>query len=164
MTSDQELIQTPNLSAPGGTFINNFSGGPTIWSRLIQINDNDPKGSYNFAGLSAISLSNIEQTSISSGQTYTLGGFVSRIIPLEAFNNESTFNVPVSDYNKVVVSWSFNSNVNNRQPLDTPTYPPITGGWCLISPIDSSNVNVRILDDSYSSNSQSSLITIEETV
>lgn len=163
ISSNQQLSSAPTLTAPAGTWQGaGFSGGPSTWTRTLQISDNDPKGSFNFAGLSAIGLSGLEQNSINSGQTYTLGGFVSRNIPLEAFQNEATFNVPVVTYSKVTVSWSFNPNVATRAAVDS--LPPVFRSWCLVSPIDQSPVKVRILDDSYSSSTQQSIITIQETV
>lgn len=162
VVSNQQLSSAPSLTAPGGTFQGSgFSGGPTTWTRTLTVSDNDAKGSYNFAGLSATNLAGVEQNTITSGQTYTLGGFVSRSIPLEAFQNEAQFNVPVVTYSKVTVSWSFNPNVATRAALDT--LPPVFRSWCLVSPIDQSPVTVRILDDSYSSSTQRSTITIQET-
>jgi hypothetical protein len=163
LISNQQLIISPNLSAPSGTFVSNFSGSGQNWSRTLRIHDNDQKGSYNFGSLSALSLSRIEQNAINNGATYILGGFVSRNINLQAFSSQTKFNVPVSDYNKVVLNWNFNSSVIQRQPIDTPQSPPLAGSWCLLSPINESPVNIRILDDSYNSSSQSSIITIEET-
>jgi hypothetical protein len=163
IVSSQQLISAPTLLVPAGTWQGSgFTGGPTTWSRTLQISDNDAKGSYNFAGLSAINLAGVEQNLISSGATYTLGGFVSRNIPLEAFQNEAQFNVPVVTYSKVTVTWSFNPNVATRAALDS--LPPIFRSWCLVSPIGQSPVTVRILDDSYNSSTQQSIITIQETV
>lgn len=163
INSNQQLKSAPTLTAPAGTWQGaGFAGGPTTWTRTLQISDNDPKGSYNFAGLSAINLSGVEQNSINSGQTYTLGGFVSRNIPLEAFQNEAVFNVPVVTYSKVTISWSFNANVATRQVVDS--VPPVFRSWCLVSPIDQSPVTIRILDDSYNASTQQSIITIQETV
>lgn len=162
IVSNQQLSSAPSLTAPGGTFLGSaFTGGPTTWTRVLAVSDNDAKGSYNFAGLSAVNLAGVEQNTINSGQTYTLGGFISRNIPLEAFQNEAQFNVPVVTYNKVTVSWSFNSNVATRAALDT--LAPVFRSWCLVSPIDQSPVTVRLLDDSYNASTQQSTITIQET-
>lgn len=163
VVSTQQLRSAPSLTAPAATFLGTgFTGGPTTWSRSLRVTDNDPKGSFNFAGLSAFGLSGIEQTAINSGATYVLGGFVSRQIPLEAFQNEAVMNVSVETYTKVVLSWSFNSNVNLRAALDA--NPPLFRSWCLVSPIAEKPVRIRILDDSYNASTQQSTITIQETI
>lgn len=163
IVSNQQLKQAPTLSAPAGTFQGSaFTGGPTTWSRSLTVTDNDPKGSFNFSSLSAFNLAGVEQTAINSGATYTLGGFVSRQIPLEAFQNQAQMNVAVDSYNKVTLSWSFNAGVTQRAAIDTPA--PLFQSWCLLSPIDQKPVIIRILDDSYNASTQQSTITIQETV
>lgn len=162
IVSNQQLKQAPTMTAPGGTLQGStFTGGPTTWSRSLTVTDNDPKGSFNFSSLSAFNLAGVEQTVISSGSTYTLGGFVSRQIPLEAFQNQAQMNVAVESYNKVTLSWSFNSGVTQRAAIDTPA--PLFQSWCLLSPIDQTPVVIRILDDSYNASTQQSTITIQET-
>lgn len=165
VTSNQQLYNAPLLSvgAGGGAFLNAFTGGPSVWTRTLQIHDNDPKGSYLFNSLTATGLAGIEQSNINSGASYILGGFVSRQITLPAFANEIQMNVPVTTYNKVVLSWSFDSTVNTRVPVDS--VPPIPDAWCLLSPIDTSPVAIRIVDKvSADASSQASIVTIEETV
>lgn len=163
LTSSQRLSSAPSIVAPEGTFSgSSFTGGPTNWSRNILISDNDPRGSFNFGNLSAINEANVEQTVIAAGATYTIGGFVTRQVFLEAFQNEVDINVPIDNYNKVTLSWSFNAGVTQRAALDTPA--PLFQSWCLLSPIDQSPVTIRILDDSYNASTQQSTITIQETV
>lgn len=163
LTSSQRLSSAPSIVAPEGTFSgSSFTGGPTTWSRNILISDNDPRGSFNFGNLSAINEANVEQTVIAAGATYTIGGFVTRQVFLEAFQNEVDINVPIDNYNKVTLSWSFNAGVTQRAALDTPA--PLFQSWCLLSPIDQSPVTIRILDDSYNASTQQSTITIQETV
>jgi len=164
ITSNQRLFSAPSLTAPKGTWQGgSFNGSTTIWTRSLQIHDNDEKGSYNFSGLSAINLAGIEQNTINSGAGYTLGGFVSRQIPLIAFANESIINTEAIIYEKVTLSWSFNGNVSIRAALDSA--PPVFESWCLVAiGFGVKPVTVRILDDSYNSSTQESTITIQEVV
>lgn len=163
IVSNQRLSAAPSMIAPEGTFSGSgFTGGPTTWSRSLSISDNDARGSFNFGNLSAINEANVEQTVISGGSTYTIGGFVTRQVFLEAFQNEIDINVPVDNYNKVTLSWSFNAGVTNRAAVDS--VAPVFQSWCLLSPIGQSPVTIRILDDSYNASTQQSIITIQETV
>lgn len=163
LSSSQQLLGAPSLVAPEGTFISGFTGGPSTWTRQLQVHDNDPKGAFNFGNLVAVGLAGVEQTALSSGSTYVLGGFVARTVPLAPFATEATFNVSVSDYTKTVLSWSFKSSLVNRQPIDT--VGPVVDGWCLIAPIDTTPVTVRVLDfAATSSSSSTTTLVIEEVI
>ena len=162
LSSNQRIITAPTLTAGGGTLTTSFSGGPTSWTRNLQVDDDDTKGAFSFSSLSAKNLSNMEQTSINSGASFTLGGFVSRDIALAAFENEATMNVEATTYSKVTLSWSFKTSVTTRAALDSS--PPIVDNWCLEA-VDANPATIRILDTSATgSSSQESTITIEEAV
>ena len=164
MTSNQIKLSTSSISltAPEGTWQGGgWVGATTSFTRSLQIHDNDIKGGYTFTGLSFTNLSGIETTTINSGSVYTIGGFVSRQIPLPAFAYETEMNVEADTYNKVTLSWSFSPDVNIRVALDS--MPIIANSWCL----DVLSVNptkIRILDNLYNSSSQESTITIEEII
>jgi hypothetical protein len=85
LSSSQQLSSAPSLNAPTGTWITNFTGGPTNYNRTLQIHDNDSKGIFSFNSLFAISLSGLQATVISSGQDYTIGGFVFRTLIVPAY-------------------------------------------------------------------------------
>ena len=160
--ANQRLIQAPSLNAPVGVWLGaGFSGSNTEWTRFLQIHDNMFKGTHDFDTLNAVNLAGIVQTVITNGQSYTLGGFVSRVVTLEPFANEAIINVEAVDYNKVTFAWSFNSNVTSREALNS--QPVITGGWCLAA-LNVKPTIVRILDDSYAASSAPSTITIQEVV
>jgi hypothetical protein len=102
-TSNQNLAATPLITIPvGGTWQGvQFVGGLKIYTRVIQIHDNNAKGSgawvltapvTNRAGLAA---------SITGNQVN--GGFVSRDIYFTAFASESLLNVPVANTAKLYV-------------------------------------------------------------
>ena len=101
--SNQRLIETPSLDNVGGqgTFIGNWAGGPSSYSRIMQVHDNDAKGTYDFTNLSVKNLAGIEVNVISGSDTYTLGGFVSRDLFFPAINFEVAIGTQVSDHSKL---------------------------------------------------------------
>lgn len=102
ITSTQQLLSAPSLSADtSGTFIGSWSGGPTVYTRTFQVHDNDIKGTYNWQSLSATNLAGTVTTSITSGGSYVLGGFVSRTLTFSAFSQLTTLNVAVVTYAKL---------------------------------------------------------------
>lgn len=163
ISSDQNKLSSAEieLSAPVGIWQGSWSGSTTSFTRSLQIHDDMVKGGYDFTGLSFTNLAGVETTVINSGTTYTIGGFVSREITLEAFANEALMNVAATIYNKVTLSWSFEPSVDNREPLDSS--PPITDGWCLVA-LETNPTTIRILDTKTDASSQASTITIQEAI
>jgi hypothetical protein len=162
LTSSQTLLSAPTMSGSGGTFSGTFSGSNMSWTKTLSVHDDDNKGVFNFFSLSAVGLSGLETSTIASGNTYTLGGFVSRTVVLPAFANELTINVAAVDYTKVSFAWSFKSSVVDRRALNSA--PPVPDGWCLVA-LNTNPTIVRILDTSAAaSSSQSSSVTIQEIV
>jgi len=103
LTSDQQLLSTPSLSEDtgGGTFIGSWSGGPTVYTRTLQVHDDDVKATYNWQSLSATNLAGIVTTVITGDDSYVLGGFVARTLTFAAFSQTTTLNVAVVTYTKV---------------------------------------------------------------
>lgn len=104
ITANQQLLNAPSLAAGvgGGTFIGGgFAGGPSVWTRSLQVHDNDTKGNYSFTTLVATGLSGIVQNTINSGAAYVLGGFVPRTLTFAAFSQSTTLNVGVVTYSKL---------------------------------------------------------------
>ena len=101
--TSQALYAAPTLNAPEGTWLGGgFSGSATIWSRSLQIHDDDTKGSYSFNSLSATNLAGIETTTITSGADYTIGGFVFRTLTVPAYpNREAAIGTEVSNTSKL---------------------------------------------------------------
>ena len=162
-TGGQRLLQAPTLAAPHGTLgAFNYSATATTFTASMGVHDNDSKGNHTYSAINAVNLAGKTVNTISSGAQYTFGGFVSRTINLSAQTNEVSINVLHVDYSKVTISWSGNSAVTSRQPIDTTTQT--TNGWCLAS-TNSVPVTVRILDFSKTSaSSVDTTITIQETV
>lgn len=162
-TGGQRLLQAPTLGAPHGTLgAFDYSTTATTFTASMGVHDNDSKGDHNYSSINAVNLAGKTVTSISSGDEYTFGGFVSRTIDLSAQTNEVSINVLHVDYSKVSISWSGNSGVTSRQPIDTTAQT--TNGWCLAS-ATSVPVTVRILDFSKTSaSSVDTTVTIQEIV
>ena len=165
ITATQELISAPTLSIPsgGGTWLGGgFSGSGTTWTRSIQISDSLTKTTYTWGAISATNLAGKVVTSITTGPTYVIGGFLSRIVSLAAFANEVNINTSVSDYSKMTISWVIKVLPNKRAVGTTATPDP--DSWA----INSLGVNptiVRILDTAATqSSSQATDVTVEETV
>lgn len=103
LSSNQMLIGVPSLdnTISAGLFLNNWVGGPQLFSRIMQIHDNDPKGTFPYINLSAIGLSGLETTNITGNNQYILGGFVSRDIFFGIIENEAALGANISDITKV---------------------------------------------------------------
>ena len=165
ITAGQQLLSAPTLSIPsgGGTFLGGgFSGSGTTWTRSIQIADSLTKGTYTWGAISATNLAGRVVTTITTGPTYVIGGFLPRTVSLAAFANEVNINTSVLDYSKMTLLWAFKSLPNRRAVGTTATPDP--NSWS----INSLSVNptiVRILDTAATqSSSAATNVTVEETV
>lgn len=107
IASSQKLIEAPTLDALGageGTWQGAaFTGGPNSWTRDLQVLDSDTKGTFTFTGLQSKNLAGKIVSTISSGEDYVLGGFVSRTLTIDAWpNREGSIGTQVSDTAKLV--------------------------------------------------------------
>lgn len=104
ISANQQLLNAPSVTGGvgGGTFIGGgFAGGPTAWTRTLNVHDNDTKGAYTFTSLVSTGLAGLVQNTINSGAAYTLGGFVQRTLTFAAFSQNTTLNVGVVTYSKL---------------------------------------------------------------
>ncbi len=105
ITSTQALTQAPSMNAPEGTWESAaWSGNAagTVWTRRLNVHDDDAKGVFNFNSLNVVSRSGVVQNTINSGQTYTLGGFVFRTLTVPAFpNREASIGTHVVNTSKL---------------------------------------------------------------
>ena len=168
ITSSQRLAQAPTLSAPVGTLGSfSYSFTSTTFDATIGVHDNDTKGTHTYTGLVATNLAGRTTNIISSGEDYVFGGFVTRTVPLQAFQSETQIDVLWTTYNKLVLNWSKDSAVNIRQPAGTTNQ--ISDSWCVLDQTTSNTGNkpitIKILDTSKTNAvSEDSTITIQETV
>lgn len=93
LTSSQALVSAPTLAASVGTWEAaawSANGARTVWTRKLNIHDDDVKGEATFSGLSATSTAGLEATVIATGAAYTVGGFVKRILSVSPWANRTT--------------------------------------------------------------------------
>jgi hypothetical protein len=107
INSNQRTQATPTLSASVGTWQGAWAtaNNGINWTRALAIADSDAKGVASFSSLSITNLAGIEVTAISSGDSYTVGGFVQRTVSVAAYpNREATIGTQVSDTSKLRVT------------------------------------------------------------
>lgn len=101
LTSDQQLQAAPSMSAgASGTFIGSFTGGPLVYTRTLQVHDNDAKGTFTWTSILGTGLAGLTTTSVVN-PNYVLGGFVPRTLTFAAFSQSTALNVAVVTYAKL---------------------------------------------------------------
>ena len=165
LTSNQNLISVPTISntpAGAGTWSGVFSNGPTVWTRTLQVQDTDTKGTYAYQSLIATNLANKVQTVYTGDSNYILRGFVTRAITLAAFANTILVNSEAITYANLVMTWSKKA-LPNKRAVGTTTVPD-ANSWS-IDALSTNPFTLIILDTAAAgANSTPSTITIEETV
>lgn len=105
LNSTQQLANAPSLNALGvneGTWVSGFTGGPTVWTRTMQVSDSDTKGTFSYGGLIATNLAGKVVNTISGDGNYTLGGFLFRTLTVAAWpNREVAIGCNVSNTSKL---------------------------------------------------------------
>lgn len=115
VTSNQQLDSfTMDTAANAGTLTGSWSSSNsnTRWSRNLQITDDDLKGVFNWTSVTAVGLSDESQTSLSSGSSYELGGFVSRSLTMAALSRTRSFGTSVSDPTNLTISETFRGSIS----------------------------------------------------
>src|SRR6056297_1480940 len=82
------------MDASIGTWVDSsFTGNDdgTVWTRDIEIHDNDEKGTGVFDNLLGKNLANKTVNVISSGYEYEVGGFVFRTFYINPFPNRGAY-------------------------------------------------------------------------
>lgn len=143
-TADQNLAAAPSISAgASGTFTGSWSGSGAVYTRTMQVHDNDTKGTFTFTSILATGLAGLTVTSIATGSTYVLGGFVSRNLTFASFSQTTAMNVAVVTYAKLTAgiftatnqpallnaSQGNHSNILNTYTVDTLSVNPSTIYW-----------------------------------
>ena len=131
VTASQRLLSAPSLVAPVGAWQGGgFAGGPTAWTRSLQIHDNDAKGVQAWGAISGTNLAGIETTAITGDANYTLGGFVSRTMTIAAWpNREGAIGTQVSNTAKLTCNvieadvFTFKASIVNESRKFTITEP-----------------------------------------
>lgn len=136
ITASQQLYAAPTLVAPVGAWQGGaFAGGPTAWTRSLQIHDNDTKGTHAWGAISGTNLAGIVTTAITGDGNYTVGGFVFRTFYVAAWpNREASIGTRVSDTSKLrctnlskgttgTLNFTFMSSVADQVDMYTITDP-----------------------------------------
>lgn len=124
ITADQELLQAPVLDADagGGTLIGAWVGGPEVWTRTLQVHDDDVKATYTWQNPSITNLAGLVTNAITGDVQYVLGGFVARNVTFPAFSQNGTINVEVVDYSKLTAGIFTSTNQpSTRNPVQGDT-------------------------------------------
>lgn len=104
VTPSQPLLSAPaslDAAANAGEFVNSWVKSGNNYRHGFKVDDNDLRGSHNFSNLSITGLSGIVASTITSGETYEIGGLVSRIITMPALQQFAPIGSPIADFSKV---------------------------------------------------------------
>lgn len=135
--ADQQLLAAPSVDPDAGgnrgAFQGaGFTGGPITWERDLRVDETvpDEKGIFTFANLLATGLAGRQQTTINSGASYTLGGFVPRTLNFAPFTANSTETVELVDQTKLASGSFSNGNAGVPQVFGTPDTSDVgKEGW-----------------------------------
>ena len=114
ITSNQQLLNAPSLVASSGTWQGSWAGSGTTWTRVLRIFDNSPKGAQTFSSLSLTGLAGVAGSTITSGASYTVGGFAVRTITFPAFARFAPIGTSVVDFTKTVASYTGSTVLTRR--------------------------------------------------
>lgn len=99
-----QLVPTaPTLDASLGAWQGSWVNMGGYWRRSLRIADAVPRGSGLFSALVLTGPSGLVGSDLTSGTTYTVGGFTSRTITFPAFSRTAPLGVAVADPSKVTV-------------------------------------------------------------
>ena len=161
-TSNQNLAGAPDLDVPvSGTWQGaGFAGGSKVFTRDIQIDDDDVSGITAWGWQTTAPTNNAGISATITGDE-NVGGFISRQLVLAAFGTAVDLDTAVVDTAKLAMTWSFKDNMVFK-PIGTAA--PVVYGWT-IDALNSNPTEVKILDtQACNASTQASVITIEETV
>ena len=114
VTSNQQLDSFDLAAATGaGTLTGSWSGSNSnrTWRRNLQVSDSDNKGEFDWQNLVATNLANSTQSTISSGDKYTLGGFVPRQLTMSALSRTRSLGTNVQDPDNLIISETFRGSI-----------------------------------------------------
>jgi len=100
ITPSQTLLSAPTMAASSGTWQGSWVNNAGVWSRVLRINDTDPKGGQTFNTLAVTGLAGVVGNVITSGSAYIVGGFPTRTITFPAFAQWAPIGTSVVDFTK----------------------------------------------------------------
>jgi hypothetical protein len=101
VTPNQTLKQAPTLNASIGSWQGTWSYTGGYWKRNLRIADADARGTGVFSGLDMINEADINGSTITSGSTYVVGGWTTRIITFPKFSRVAPLGVSISTPSKL---------------------------------------------------------------
>lgn len=110
INTNQLLLSRPTLdNTPGGGVLQGTEWAGTVatataYTRQLAVHDDYVKGTYNWINPSAMNLAGLMTNSITGPTTYVLGGFAARDLVFSFFSRQTTMNVAVTDYSKLVAT------------------------------------------------------------
>lgn len=133
VTSDQQLSSFDlQADANGGTLLGSWQGSNSnrTWTRNLQVSDADSKGTFTWQNLAAENLADVTQSTISSGSTYVLAGFVARTLTMSALSRTRALGTNVDDPTKLIISETFRGSItfDNSIADGTTIDPDISSG------------------------------------
>jgi hypothetical protein len=120
-TSNQNLAAAPDLNlgvAGGGTWQGGgFAGGPKVWTRTLQVHDNDNKGTGGWS-LAAPVTNNAGLIANPLTDNQVNGGFVARDLTFAAFQQQTALNTECVDYSKITAGiFTATNQPSTRNPV-----------------------------------------------
>lgn len=95
ITPSQLLGAAPTLNASAGQWQGAWVPAGNYWTRNLRIADSTTRGPAIFSGMGLIGPSGIAGSFITSGSTYTVGGFTSRTLTFAAFSRVAAIGATV---------------------------------------------------------------------
>ena len=118
LISDQELLEAPTITAPHGTLLSNMvdSGNKKVWNQSLRVHDDDQKGIFQFGLTEAKNLAGRTVNVLTGDADYELGGFVSRVLVVPAFQKTYSITAPSQTLNVKgnLFFWADQQAVNNN--------------------------------------------------
>lgn len=174
ITSSQILSAVPTLADPDsdkGVWANasftNTSGMKTF-TNTLRVADDSTRGTFSWGAISATGLSGLTTTTITTGTTYTIGGFLPRYYRIVLGQNSTSGAVEATTYSKVSLIWYYTNGDGVIKALTRAatinTAPPVTAQYT-IDAVDANPTTFIILDTAATQGQTvDSAIRVEETV
>ena len=120
VTPSQMLMQAPSLEKTGGQWEGDWFSN---YSRHLRIYDTTPKGPHTFYGLNVKNLAGIEGSEITSGSSYSVGGFDWRQLTVAAFSQVVEIGTSIGQVGQVQVRYSGTTELLTYRADDLSYYP-----------------------------------------
>jgi hypothetical protein len=174
ISSTQVLASVPTLADPdadkgvwaNGSFTN--TSGMKTFTNSLQVADDSTRGTHSWGAISATGLSGLTTTTITTGPTYVIGGFVPRYYELVLGQNEVSGAVEATTYSKVALTWLYVDGSGAVKSLSRSATinesPPVSDQYT-IDAVDANPTTFIILDTAATqSMTQNTALLVEEGV